>query len=236
MIVKPTVSELLEKVGRYGTLPPKMASVASSSRFCYLALRDGGTGLSGSGQVQFEHECRIKGITGTAPQLDAYIPNENIYVEAKCHEIFDLHKIKMSIKYWEYIFGNDNDFGLPALKKPDIDTFEIPVSIFGVDKENTMFDTKQFLCHLLGIASQKQHSEEAKLVYLFFKPKSRVEEIASEVDEIFSELKQEMTSIFNCAYIKKFITKHNIKLTAIAEYAEIMGPLIDQNALILISV
>lgn len=33
--------ELKEKNSRFGMMPPKMASVASSSRFCYLALRDG---------------------------------------------------------------------------------------------------------------------------------------------------------------------------------------------------
>ena len=32
-------------------IPPKMASVASSSRFCYLALRDGGQALGGDKTV-----------------------------------------------------------------------------------------------------------------------------------------------------------------------------------------
>ena len=37
-------AELSEKRNRYGTFtPPKIASVASSSRFCYLALKDGDT-------------------------------------------------------------------------------------------------------------------------------------------------------------------------------------------------
>ena len=56
-------SELLET----GT-PPKMASVASSSRFAYLALRWGAEAIGGTQNVEFEHECRIRGIRGTAPQ------------------------------------------------------------------------------------------------------------------------------------------------------------------------
>ena len=74
-------SELKEHIGRYGFMPPKMASVASSSRFCYLALRNGAKALGGTGSVIFEHECRIAdlGIYCNAPQLDAYIKNENIF-------------------------------------------------------------------------------------------------------------------------------------------------------------
>lgn len=88
-------SELIEHMGRYGKLPPKMASVASSSRFCFLALKDGASAINGTGEVKFEYECKIEGITGIAPQLDAYVQNENIFIEAKCHEIFDTHHIIM---------------------------------------------------------------------------------------------------------------------------------------------
>lgn len=69
-------SELKEK----RNMPPKMASVASSSRFCYLALRDGYKQFNNSEDIIFEHSCRIKGINATA-NLDAYIPKANIYFE-----------------------------------------------------------------------------------------------------------------------------------------------------------
>ncbi|MBQ8683022.1 MAG: hypothetical protein IJ518_00715 [Clostridia bacterium] len=229
-------SELKEQPGKYGVTPPKMASVASSSRFCYLALRDGASGLGGGSRVQFEHACRIQGIFGTAPQLDAYIPDKNIYVEAKCHEIFDLHTIKMATKYWDYLYGRGNDFGLPVLERPDTDTFVIPAAVFGIDKSHTLFDIKQFLCHLLGIASQKHRAEEASLVYLFFKPKTQTEDSRKEIDEVFLRLQQEITALFRSAHITAFTAKHNIALSAIAEYAEVMEPLTTQNTISLVSV
>ena len=141
-------SELKKQKGRYGEVPPKMASVASSSRFCYLALRDGIDALGLKGTVQFEKGCRIKGIEGIAPQLDAYILEGNIYIEAKCHEIFDPHKVNLKAKYWELIYGETNQFGFEAKGNKTQEDFNIPLSCFGILKTNTRFDIKQFLCHL----------------------------------------------------------------------------------------
>lgn len=149
-------SELKEQDGRYGKLPPKMASVASSSRFCYLALRDGADALGCKGSVEFEKACEIEGIDGIAPQLDAYIPEKNIYIEAKCHEIFDSHKVILKEKYWNLFYGLDNDFGFEVREKEKEETFSIPFSVFGISKTSTRFDVKQLLCHLLGIASKKE--------------------------------------------------------------------------------
>ena len=105
-----------------------MASVASSSRFAYLALRCGAQAIGGTDHVEFEHECRIQGIRGTAPQLDAYTADENgnpIYVEVKCHEIFDPHKIELKAAYWENIYGEKNAFGFPAKKAKKVICVEI---------------------------------------------------------------------------------------------------------------
>lgn len=226
-------SELKEQTGRYGKTPPKMASVASSSRFCYLALRDGADGLGGSGVVEFEHECRIKGIAGTAPQLDAFIPNENIYVEVKCHEIFDAHHIVMKVKYWEQLFGLNNAFDLPNIPKVQDETFEIGLETFNVSKPSTMFDIKQFLCHLMGIASKKEADKPAKLVYLFFKPRLDSADEQREIDEVFCELQNEIMTIFNSPPIRNFTVKNNIQLTAVAEYAKIMERLSSQNMITL---
>ena len=102
-------SELIET-----SSPPKMASVASSSRFAYLSLRYGAHAIGGTEHVEFEHEYRISGIRGTTPQLDAYTTDEKgrpIYVEVKCHEIFDRHKIVLKTAYWEKLYGENNDFG-----------------------------------------------------------------------------------------------------------------------------
>ena len=222
-------SELVVKNGKYGKMPPKMASVASSSRFCYLALRDGAQGLGGSGIVKFEQECKIDGLPGNAPQLDAYIPNENIYVEAKCHEIFDSHKIQMKEKYWDLLYGKDNCFGLDITEKPIGESFESPLSVFDIEKTSSMFDLKQLICHLLGIASQKREAEPATLVYLFFKPKAKTEQDAKKIDEVFEVLQDEIKKIFASAPIRHFTARNQIQLRAVAEYSEIMEPLNSNN-------
>lgn len=225
--------ELYEKNGRYGKMPPKMASVASSSRFCYLALRDGAQALGCSGRVLFEQECEMDNIKGNAPQLDAYIPNENIYVEAKCHEIFDSHRVKMKGQYWKLIYGEGNSFGFEVREKTSERQFEIPLSVFGIEGNSSMFDIKQFLCHLLGIKTQNKAKESATLVYLFFKPKVKSDKRRKEIDEVFERLQDEVIKIFNSAPIQQFVTSAKIHLRAVAEYSEVMEALSDNNVITL---
>lgn len=94
-----------------------------------------------------------------------------------------------------------------------------------------MFDIKQFLCHLLGIAA---HSKEQKtLVYMFFKPISDHIEIQKEIDKVFSDLKEEIESIFNSYPIKNFCKLNHIELCAIAEEAKIMESLTKENMMII---
>lgn len=223
--------ELKEKKGRYGFVPPKMASVASSSRFCYLALRNGGDAIGGNENVRFEVGCKIKGIDRIPPQLDAYFYEKNIYVEAKCHEIFDSHKAIFDVAYWNLIYGENNQFGFDVKEKSDKDKFEIPLAEFGFETEKTSirFDIKQFLCHIMGIASQKNIEKQVKLVYLFFKPKTDDVEINKKIDMVFNELKTEIDFIFGCKPIKTFTQRNNIKLIAVAEYDEVMQELTDKN-------
>lgn len=220
-------SELEPQKGKFGEIPPKMVSVASSSRFCYLAFRD-----MGSGSVKVEVPCRIKGVRGTPPQLDAYISEVNTFFEVKCHEIFDSHSIKLSDSYWNLIYGKNNDFGLSA-EKPDGEAFNIPLTEFNITAEASMFDIKQLLCHLLGIASQKDASENIRFVYLFFKPKTDSEDDNRSIDEVFDLLQSEIKKIFNSKPIKKFTSKNNIFLSAIAEFSEVMEPLTKENIIIL---
>ncbi len=212
--------------------PPKMASVASSSRFCYLALRDGCEQFSNSTNIIFEYGCRIKGVQATA-NLDAYLPEEKIYFEVKCHEIFDNHENILSKSYWKLLYGQENDFGFPYAECPQITKFQFKLSDFGVEKRKARFDVKQLLCHLLGIASQKDKSTPAKLVFLFFKPKMDLESEQRQVDAVFKELKDEIKSIFSSKPIQNFTGKNNIKLSAIAEYSKVMEPLSKENIIVL---
>ncbi len=222
-------SELREKPGRYGMYPPKMASVASSSRFCYLALRDGGEALGDNGIVLFEYGCPIQGVMGNAPQLDAYLPESNTYIEAKCHEIFDSHSIVLKEKYWDFMFGEQNDFGFSQKEYNGQETFQIAPAQFGIQKENTMFDIKQFLCHLLGIASENSGDKPAKLVYLFFKPKTEDEATKRLIDDVFGELRKEIHALFFSKSIQRFIQKNKIHLDAIVEESFVMEHLTTGN-------
>ena len=220
-------SELLET----GT-PPKMASVASSSRFAYLALRWGAEAIGGTKNVEFEHECRVHGIRGTAPQLDAYTTDKEgnpIYVEVKCHEIFDAHKIELSTAYWDHIYGDGNSFGfLPKEKDPASAKFNIPPSHFGIESPDPMMDIKQLLCHLMGIASQKKPNQTATLVYLFYKPIG-AEEDSPVLKDIFTQLTHEIDQIFNSDPIKHFCAVHKINLKVVIEEAAVMERLTAKN-------
>lgn len=221
-------SELKEK----RNMPPKMASVASSSRFCYLALRDGYKQFNNSEDIIFEHNCRIKGVNATA-NLDAYIPKANIYFEVKCHEILSHHSIYLKKSYWNLLYGQENDFGFSYAKCPDLDEFKIELCNFDIKKTKIRFDIKQFLCHLWGIASQKDKDVSAKLVYLFFKPKMDLETKRIQVEEVFKELQDEIKTIFSSKSIQIFTSRNNIELSAIAEYAKIMEALSKDNTIIL---
>ncbi len=224
-------SELEERTNSKGKItPPKMASVASSSRFCYLALKDGAEAIGGTGEVVFEKECKIKGINGTAPQLDAYVAGGNIFVEAKCHEMFDKKTTVMRESYQEYIVGEKEGIGfnVPANLKVEKGYFNIPYGDFGFTKEFHCFDFKQFLCHLLGIACQRK---VAKIVYLYFKPVNDAKQ--KDIDDLFDKLSEEVRMAFENGYIKKFCAKNGIELQAVAEYSEVMERLTDTNRIYL---
>ena len=210
--------------------PPKMASVASSSRFAYLALRDGAQAIGGTNRVVFEKECRIRGIRKAAPQLDAYTTDEKgnpIYVEVKCHEIFDDHEIRLRPAYWEKIYGEHNEFGFPAKEIPNTEPFSIPASDFGVSG-SPMMDIKQLLCHLMGVASKKEQRKPATLVYLFFKPRV-TGEARSRLDGIFTKLAEEIDEIFNRKPIQNFCRVNNIDLEVVVEEAPTMEALTTNN-------
>ena len=220
-------SELLET-----KTPPKMASVASSSRFAYLALRWGAQAIGGTDCVEFEHECRVKGIRGTAPQLDAYTKDEQgnpIYVEVKCHEIFDPHVIELSTAYWEHIYGEQNAFGFPRKeKKSEEEKIQIPLNQFGITKEHSMMDVKQLLCHLMGIASQKERTQPATLVYLFFRPLATGDDGLA-VEKIFTKLIAQIDQVFRSKPIRSFCHAHKIDLKVAVEEAAIMERLTENN-------
>ena len=90
-----------------------------------------------------------------------------------------------------------------------------------------MFDIKQLLCHLMGIASQTE--QPATLVYLFFIPRTTDPAKQNAVDAVFNALREEIRCIFNSAPIHHFCTTNQITLRAVAENAPIMEPLSHKN-------
>ncbi len=212
--------------------PPKMASVASSSRFCYLALRDG-TEVFGNGcKVDFEHECRIKGIIGTAPQMDAYVENGDIFIEVKCHEIFDSHKVVLKKQYKKLVIGKENGFFEKDVSVENEKEFEIPLSEFGISGNCSMLYIKQLICHLLGVRDNKK-GEKATLLYLFFKPKGATENEQNEIDSLFEVLEQQIKTVFESTPIRSFAERNNIELKAVAQESEVMCRLTHKNLITL---
>lgn len=215
-------SELAHTANKGKNIPPKMSSIASSSRFCYLALRDGAQALQG-GKVEFEFECRIDGIWGTAPQMDAYSAEGNLFIEVKCHEIFDTHNLSLSHQYYSWLCESPNGFGLKLLKPETKNNILLSHSIFGAD-ENCMFDIKQLLCHLMGIASTSK-KQPATLVYLFFKPQLTDQAIQKQVDDVFDALAAEINAIFTSKPILRFCNSNRITLRAVAQHTPVMQEL-----------
>ena len=216
-----------------GLKPPKMASVASSSRFAYLALRDGAKHIGIGKNVEFEAECAIKNKPGTQPQMDAFDKDTRTYIEVKCHEIFGNSKQKtLKEPYLNYVYGANDDgvgFKLVVNERPQGE-FAIPYKEFGMKEFPKYFDLKQFLCHLLGVACENhKEGKSATLAYLFFKPKTDVEAVAIELFEVYNGLQAEIIAIFTSSVIVRFCEENNIKLKAYYEYAEIMESLTPAN-------
>lgn len=92
-----------------------------------------------------------------------------------------------------------------------------------------MLDVKQFICHLLGIASREDKEKEACLMYLFFKPIVDDKAVQAEIDDIFDALEYEINAVFESEPIKKFIIQNNIKLRAVYKYSKEMESLSSNN-------
>ena len=191
-----------EKRGRIVPMP--MSSVASSSRFCYLSLRDAdfsAFGIDPQGhRRRFEHELRIPGIGGTAPQMDAYVEDGEggyYFFECKCHEFFDDHDILLSPSYFGkgLIVDCLKDHRLPPHKGDAYPRYS--PALFGLE-ENPRFDLKQLLTHVMGIQAridslqrQGKPIREVKLIYFYFIPDAVLvdPEIKTTVDRLWNEVR-----------------------------------------------
>jgi hypothetical protein len=213
--------ELKVKQGRWGIYPPKMASFGSSSRFLYNISKN----------IEcFQFEKLLPTRVGGSANLDGYITrgDGDVFVEAKCREIYSSHKtIKVSNVYEEiykelqklypeFSFKNN---GRPIKNgKEDNEHFNCTFKFNG--KEIIHFDIKQLICHFLAISANILENENAnkniKFIYLIFNPKEVIEQVEKasykkQIIEIYGDTKKEITDYFDMELLFESIFKIQAK-------------------------
>lgn len=212
--------ELKEKLkSNKKSLPPKMASIASSSRFIYCTFKDKNyynklslitNDLEKDGEFRFEDKLKIKNVSNATANLDASYKtlDRHIYVEAKCHELFNTHKILFSYAYlkgnaltgnYQYSLNIDEEYLI--MNEMDV---QVKGEAFGLSETERLFlNVKQFISHLLSIANTSVENKE--LIYLYFKPDKVIE-----FNEEYNILEQQFASFCKSKYISDFCKKNNI--------------------------
>ena len=189
--------ELIEKNGRWGLNPPKMASFGSSSRLIYECSKS----IPG-----FCFEKQLPTRVGHTANLDGYLSclEEDVFVEAKCREIYSSHlSQKISRVYkdvYEYIKSVNSGFSYedtPIEDEPDYMTCSFLMN----DKYISHFDVKQLICHFLGICANilENHANvNVRFIYLIFNPffdtdfsNSNIQKFESKIKEEYNETKSE---------------------------------------------
>ena len=186
--------EIIEKRGRWGTYPPKMACYGSSSRIIYTLLR-------GVANIEFEKKFATR--VGHTANLDAYLQTgyTDIFLEAKCREIYASHtKIDIENVYkpvYEYIKQCNKKFGYSDELSKANNKFRC--SFYYDGKQIIRFDIKQLICHFLGIAAnylKPKKGENAmnniRFVYFIYNPN----ELGNEaLEEVYDNTKKEIDKI-----------------------------------------
>lgn len=162
------------KEGKY---PPKMACYGSSSRIIYTLLKD-------IPDIKFEYPLKTYVYRGCRPaNLDGYLcaDNADIFVEAKCREIYTEHcKVKASREYckvYEYISDKHKNFSFDKKdvidKNGNIDESVYNYSFFYNNEPIIHFDIKQLISHFLGIAAgvlESRVKDSIRFVYFIYNP------------------------------------------------------------------
>ena len=157
--------EIEPKNGR----PPKMASVASSSRMIYELSRD----VPG-----FVFEKKLSTIVGGMANLDGYLEMEDtcIFVEAKCREPYGHQALQTISSGYKPVYGYLREkmprvFSCVMEDMPDGKNMR---TVFFCRGEVVVsFDIKQMICHMLAVANEGLCSETEKkrlFLYLLFDP------------------------------------------------------------------
>ena len=158
---------------------------------------------------------------GGSANLDGYITrgDGDVFVEAKCREIYSSHKTIEVSNVYEEIYKELQDLypkfsfknnGRPIKNgKEDNEHFNCTFKFNG--KEIIHFDIKQLICHFLAISANILEDEKAnknvKFVYLIFNPKDA--DAACFENEKVSSYKERIFKIYNetIKEIRKFDMK-----------------------------
>lgn len=215
-------SELKEKTTKNKKIiPPKMASIASSSRFIYCTFKNKDyykklslivDDIDDNGEFQFEDKLAIKNVKMAKANLDASYktPNKHIYIEAKCHEMFATNELTFSKGYLkgkalcgDYKYSLNIDEKFIIINDDDV---QISPRAFNLSEDEKLYIcAKQFICHLLGVSHFNVSCKE--LIYLYFKP-----EKLSGYDKEYAILERQFDNFCKSKYISEFCLKNNISI------------------------
>ena len=208
--------------------PPKFLSISSSSQFCFTSLnidkytnkKEGADYFSHDGEsikrTYFEKQLPIlKDVI--PPHMDAYAKTRKRehFFECKCHEMFDIHSLSLSKKY----FDTGKDFIVDYIPKEYLidngSSYIFNPIVF--DVEDPLFDIKQLLTHLMGIVCNKSR-KECDLIYYYSFPLD--EDIKDErIKEVIEKVKSDAIKVFESIIIKKYCLKHHITLRLYAHHS-----------------
>ena len=179
----------------------KMCSIASSSRLCYLASKELYKDIKEVEKTDIKNGCCHPHYDGYTSSLNAFI-----FYEFKCHELCDgASHAKLSKSY------------MPLLKEYfdiEIDNLAfLKFSDFGFDYNNNgtiydiNFDTKQFICHILGILSQATQENKALLKYVWIIPGYGIN---PDLDRFIERIKEQIKIVFDGFSLTKVKYNGNI--------------------------
>ena len=217
-------SELKEHIIDGRMFPASMSSVGSSSRFCYLSLKDSDFSVFNvsNPSIQRRFEEKMPVVRGTPPHLDCYLEDGGIPVcfECKCHEQFDNHEIVLSKSYFDkdrIVTKIDKSYFREDKYIKDDDgksrCYKVISPSFVGLPDNPRFDIKQCLTHIMGIQAKlrkTKKSKEARLIYYYFIPCETKKH--SELDEVIHALYDEIKTVFSSRFIIDYASNIQFEL------------------------
>lgn len=190
--------ELLEKKGRYGIYPPKMASFGSSSHMIYDLSKN---------FENFIFEKKLPTRVGGTANLDGYLVTHSnrVFYEAKKCEIYEGSHVneKISTVYKDVYESIKDDTEcqswfnylsepIKSDKDEDKDKMKVTFKIKDKEKEEDIkyFDLKQLICHYLAISADILEGNNSvnniKFIYLIFDPEKIEKFISTKKDQILN--------------------------------------------------